>query len=93
VAANFEEKWINGWRSSLAYVASVSVGLSAVLNHWLFGHAKIGASAKKWPPLPLPLLPFFVLAPIFGRPKSEADALNGRKKPTETLATQATFFP
>jgi len=73
----------------LACVACVSVRLSARSRHFsLFGRAKIGASA--FPPCRFHFSP---LAPIFVRPKSEIYVSNGREKPTETLATQATTPP
>jgi len=61
--------------TTVAFVASVSVGLSAGLKHFsLFGRAKIGDSVA--------------IAPVFAPPKSEK-CLERAKKPTETLATQA----
>ena len=72
-------------RNFLACEASVSVRLSAGLNHFsLFERAETGASAKK-------LLPSVLRSPQFLRRQKAKNASQGEKN-TETLATQATIF-
>ena len=78
---SFKLSWQGTRLQILVSVASVSVGSSTRSRHFsLFGGAKIGASATP--------MNFFVLAPIFARPRSEK-CFKPEESPTKTLATQA----
>ena len=91
----------------VAYVASVSVGLSAGLKHFsLLERAKIGASAKKYEkgegkggkfpflgsPPPYRCFHQCCPRPNFCDAKKRKTPRTGGKNPTETLATQARIY-